>query len=256
MTSADPVAILDRVKQGYVRRLVLDDLTWAIKPGVTALVGPNGAGKTTALKTLATVLPPTAGEVRVGNIRVVDEASARLARRHIGYLPQKFGYASSFTVADTVAYVAWLRAIPRARVSDAAAQALSATDLEDIATKRMSGLSGGMVQRVGLACAMVGAPPLILLDEPTVGLDPEQRVHFRNAIRRLENSAVVLSTHLIDDAAVIADRFVVMVEGTLVFEGPPAALAALDAGGPGDSALERAYLALTRRQDLVVDGAS
>ena len=231
--------------QGYGSRVVLSELSLGFTPGVTALLGPNGAGKTTLLRTLATVLPPRAGTLTVAGTDVRGERGARAARRHIGYLPQSFGFDASMRVRDFVTYAAWLRGVPRPERRGAVEEALAYVGLVAEAAHRLGRLSGGMRQRAGIAWAVVGSPGVVILDEPTVGLDPQQRMHFRQVLAGLEHTTVLLSTHLTDDVDAVCQRAVVMDEGVISFEGTTAELRAVDDGTtPGHTPLERAYTRL------------
>ncbi|MFJ4478819.1 ATP-binding cassette domain-containing protein [Streptomyces xanthochromogenes] len=246
------------LSQGYGVRKIIDSLTLDIAPGVTGLLGPNGAGKTTLLRTLSTMVPPQSGTLELFGGEVVSEKSARTARRNIGYLPQEFGYYPAFSVTDFVRYCAWLREVPDKDAGPATRQALAAVGLTDRARDRMKSLSGGMLRRAGIACAIVGSPQLILLDEPTVGLDPAQRLDFRNLIRALsqQGAAVVLSTHLVEDVSAACDAVIVLQQGSVVYRGTPAQLAA-EAGptAPGDSALERGYMTMLSNRANEADAA-
>ncbi|MFE0681095.1 MULTISPECIES: ATP-binding cassette domain-containing protein [unclassified Streptomyces] len=239
------VARLTAVTQGYGGREVIDGLDLSIEPGVTGLLGPNGAGKTTLFRTLATIAPPRSGTLELFGRPVISEQDARQARRRIGYLPQDFGYFPAFSLTDFVRYCAWLREVPSKRADCATQEALAAVGLADRARDRMKSLSGGMLRRAGIAAAIVGSPSLLLLDEPTVGLDPAQRLDFRELIRSLARggAAVVLSTHLVEDVGAACDSVLVLSGGSVVHRGTPRQLAQLStASAPGDSPLERGYM--------------
>ncbi|MFF4413292.1 ATP-binding cassette domain-containing protein [Streptosporangium sp. NPDC001559] len=222
-----------------------------VKPGVLGLLGPNGAGKTTLLRTLATAIPPRQGTVRICGSLVDSSRAARRVRHNIGYLPQHFGFYPSFSVYDFVRYCAWLRGVPGSTVDAAVHEAIEFVDLASRRKDTLKSLSGGMVRRCGIASAIVGWPRLVLLDEPTVGLDPAQRLEFRSVIRRLREAgtAVVLSTHLVEDVAAVCDTVSVLHEGRMIWQGPPDRLAA--SARPeveADTPLERGYMSvLTRR---------
>ncbi|BCL15772.1 ABC transporter ATP-binding protein [Micromonospora sagamiensis] len=209
------------------------------------MLGPNGAGKTTLLRTLATVQPPREGRLTIDGREVKSEAEARAARRQIGFLPQRFGYEPGMRVRDFVRYGAWLRGIPPRDWSSASATALDHVGLANEARKKMGSLSGGMRQRAAIAWAVVGKPRFVVLDEPTVGLDPQQRFRFRDIIAGLTDTTILLSTHLIDDVDAVCDRIVVMHEGKIRFAGLTDELKALDdPSAPGHTPLERAYVSL------------
>jgi ABC-2 type transport system ATP-binding protein len=237
--------VVETLSQGYGTTVIIDQLSTTLHPGVTALLGPNGAGKTTLLRTLATVMPPRSGHVFIDGVEVRDERSARRVRDTIGYLPQRFGCDPHMRVTDFVEYAAWMRGIDGRDRSRAVEEALALVDLTDRRRTRMRRLSGGMRQRAGIAWAVVGRPRLVLLDEPTVGLDPRQRLHFRKIITSLTGTTVVLSTHLIDDVEAVCDRVLVMHSGAARFDGTVAGLAAMSRDDlPGHSPLERAYMHL------------
>ncbi|WP_441251318.1 ATP-binding cassette domain-containing protein [Kitasatospora sp. McL0602] len=239
----EPIVVVRGLGQGYGGKSVISDLDLEVGPGVTGLLGPNGAGKTTLLRTLATVVPPHDGEIEICGIRVVSEQTARQARRSIGYLPQDFGYYPSFSVYDFVRYCAWLREVPSSEADRETRRVIEAVGLSDRISAKMKSLSGGMLRRAGIATAMVGSPRLLLLDEPTVGLDPAQRLDFRELIRSLSDSAVILSTHLVEDVSAVCSSVAVLSAGRFVFQGTPAELT--EAAAPdaiGDSPLERGYM--------------
>lgn len=230
-------------------RMAVDGLDLSLGTGVHGLLGPNGAGKTTLIRTLATVLRPTEGALELLGESAggtAGTAALRALRRRIGYLPQEFGYYRRFTVREFVEYMAWLKEVPKADIPAAVQRAVERVGLADRADERMKALSGGMVRRVGIAQAIVNDPTILLLDEPTVGLDPAQRLRFRELLQELgTDTCVLVSTHLVEDVAAACTDVVLVAEGRLVFQGTPGELAA--AGGPeheGDSPLERGYSAL------------
>jgi len=213
-------------RYGAVRALDGVDLT--LGRGITGLLGPNGAGKTTLLSILATVGEPDAGQVSAFGLDPRNAAERVEIRRRLGYLPQELGYHRHFTAAAFLDYVAILKEITdRRRRAQEVARVLAATGLEDRARTRIRALSGGMRQRLGIAQALLGEPELLILDEPTAGLDPEQRLRFRELLSGLPGEPViVLSTHQADDIAAICPRVVVLLRGQVHFTGTPAELAA------------------------------
>ena len=216
-------------------------------PGVFGLLGPNGAGKTTLLRMMATVIQPTSGRMRLLGRDPGGYGPRREIRRRLGYLPQNLGYYPSFTVAEFVEYFALLKEMPAARVPTAVATAIERTDLGDEARAKLRTLSGGMLRRVGIAQAIVNDPELLLLDEPTAGLDPEQRVAFRALLRECgERATVVVSTHLVEDVGAACTEVALMNQGKIVFDGTPAELIARADGtdAAGDAPLERGYSAV------------
>jgi ABC-type multidrug transport system ATPase subunit len=216
-------------------------------PGVFGLLGPNGAGKTTLLRMMATVIPPTSGGLRLLGLDPGQYGPRRQIRRRLGYLPQNLGYYPGFTVAEFVEYFALLKEVPASQVPHAVAAAIEQVGLGDRARAKMRTLSGGMLRRVGIAQAIVNQPDLLLLDEPTAGLDPEQRVAFRAMVRGLgQRATVIVSTHLVEDVGAACTEVALMESGQIVFAGTPAGLIAQGegTGAAGDAPLERGYSAV------------
>ncbi len=215
-------------------------------PGVFGLLGPNGAGKTSLLRMMATVIPQSSGSLRLLNSDPRRYGPRREIRRRLGYLPQSMGYYPGFTVSEFVEYFALLKEVPSSRVPAAVAAAIDRVDLTGKAKLKLRTLSGGMLRRAGIAQAIVNEPQLLLLDEPTAGLDPEQRVAFRGLLRDLGQAAtVVVSTHLVEDVGAACTEVALMDQGKIVFHGTPADLAARGAGhSVGDAPLERGYSAV------------
>jgi ABC-2 type transport system ATP-binding protein len=215
-------------------------------PGVFGLLGPNGAGKTTLLRMMATVIPPTTGRLQLLGRDPGAYGARREVRRRLGYLPQSLGYYPGFTVAEFVEYFALLKEMPPAQVPGAVATAIERVDLGGRARAKLRTLSGGMLRRVGIAQAIVNDPELLLLDEPTAGLDPEQRVAFRTLIRDLgKRSTVVVSTHLVEDVGAACTEVALMHAGQIVFRGTPEELTVRgNDHGIGDAPLERGYSAV------------
>jgi ABC-2 type transport system ATP-binding protein len=221
------------------------DLT--IGPGVFGLLGPNGAGKTSLLRMMATVVAPSGGTLRLLERDPGRVKPRREIRRRLGYLPQNMGYYPNFTVVEFVEYLALLKEMPNARVPRAVATAVERVGLGDKATAKLRTLSGGMLRRAGIAQAIVNTPDLLLLDEPTAGLDPEQRIEFRTLLRELGRTAtVVVSTHLVEDVGAACTEVALMHAGKVVFHGTPAELTASGEGtsAAGDAPLERGYSAV------------
>ncbi|MFF7975622.1 ATP-binding cassette domain-containing protein [Streptomyces sp. NPDC007905] len=231
------------------RTLALDSVDLDLGTGVHGLLGPNGAGKTSLIRVLATVAQPSGGRVEILGEDSADHRGRAGIRRRLGYLPQEFGYYPGFTVREFVAYVAWLKEMPADRVPAAVQRAVARVGLADRIDAKIRTLSGGMVRRVGIAQAVVNDPSVLLLDEPTAGLDPEQRVEFRELLRELGASAtVVVSTHLVEDVAAACTEVTLLEGGRVAYRGTPESLAALGAasGGPGDHPIERGYTAALR----------
>ncbi|CAL9494999.1 ABC transporter ATP-binding protein [Streptomyces sp. enrichment culture] len=219
----------------------LDDVSLTLSTGVTGLLGPNGAGKTTLLRVLATAVPADRGAFTVLGHDPATSRGRQEVRRALGYLPQAPGFHPDFTAFEFVDYVAILKELTdRSARHREVRRVLDEVGLGDVRGKRIKKLSGGMRQRVALAAALVGDPGFLVLDEPTVGLDPEQRMRFRELIAHAgEGRTVLLSTHQTEDVAMLCHRVVVMAAGTVRFEGTPAELTAR-AGGRVWSSAERA----------------
>ncbi len=234
------------VTRTFGRAQAVADVSWSAGPGVYGLLGPNGAGKTTLLRMMATVITPSAGHLRLLDRDPSVYGPRREIRRRLGYLPQNLGFYPRFTVAEFVEYFALLKDMPADDVPTAVATAIERVGLGDRARARLRTLSGGMLRRVGIAQAIVNEPELLLLDEPTAGLDPEQRVAFRTMIRELgQRSTVVISTHLVEDVAAACTAVALMDKGRVVFRGTPDDLVERGAEhGAGDTALERGYSAV------------
>ncbi|GAA4543411.1 ABC transporter ATP-binding protein [Amycolatopsis samaneae] len=228
------------------RKLAVDGLDLTLGVGVHGLLGPNGAGKTTLIRALATVLRPAGGRLVLLGASIGGRIDQRGLRRRIGYLPQDFGFYKHFTVREFVEYLAWLKDMSKKDIPGAVQRAIDRVGLTDRADDRMKTLSGGMVRRAGIAQAIVNDPDILLLDEPTAGLDPLQRVRFRELLQEIGRDAcVVVSTHLVEDVAAACTDVVLFAKGNRVFQGTPAELVA--AGGPddiGDSPIERGYSAI------------
>jgi ABC-type multidrug transport system ATPase subunit len=215
--------------------------------GVFGLLGPNGAGKTSLLRMMATALPPTSGQLRLLGRDPGAYGPRREIRRRLGYLPQNLGYYPGFTVAEFVEYFALLKDMPPGQVPRAVAAAVEHVGLGDKARAKLRTLSGGMLRRAGIAQAIVNGPELLLLDEPTAGLDPEQRVSFRALLRDLgQRATVVVSTHLVEDVGAACTEVALMDAGKIVFHGTPDELTARGegTGAAGDAPLERGYSAV------------
>jgi ABC-2 type transport system ATP-binding protein len=223
---------VEGLSRRYGSTRALDGVDLTLERGITGLLGPNGAGKTTLLSILATVSEPDGGQVSVFGLDPADGAERVEIRRRLGYLPQELGYHRHFTVAAFLDYVAILKEIThRRRRAEEVARVLAVTGLEDRARSRIRTLSGGMRQRLGIAQALLGGPELLILDEPTAGLDPEQRLRFRELLSGLlGDPVIVLSTHQADDIAAICPKVVVLLRGQVHFAGTPAELAVTAAG--------------------------
>lgn len=209
--------VLDRVTKQYGPKIACDRISLQAGPGVYGLLGANGAGKTTLLRMICGVLRPTSGDIRFAGLDVSSEGY----RARLGYLPQDFGYYPEFTALDFLLYLAALKGLPRAAARQQSRDLLELVGLTGEAGHRIRTFSGGMRQRLGIAQALLGDPQLLVLDEPTAGLDPKERVRFRNLIARLgARRTVLLSTHIVSDVEHIAGTILILKSGVLLQSGP------------------------------------
>ena len=208
--------IIDRVSKQYKNRIAVDKVSARLHQGVYGLLGANGAGKTTLMRMLCGILTPTNGTVSFDGM----DASEEGYRAILGYLPQDFGYYPEFTGMDFLLYLAAMKGIPRPRARRKAEELLELVSLREAGGRKIKTYSGGMKQRLGIAQALLNDPKLLVLDEPTAGLDPKERVRFRTLMEELgKNSIVLLSTHIVSDVEHIAGEVLMMKEGRLIFQG-------------------------------------
>ncbi|MEV6399886.1 ABC transporter ATP-binding protein [Streptomyces sp. NPDC051907] len=240
------------------KTVALDAVALDFDPGVHGLLGPNGAGKTSLIRVLATVAAPTAGRVELLGRDVSSHRERAEVRRRLGYLPQEFGYYPGFTVREFVSYVAWLKEMPPQSVPAAVESAVERVGLGGRVDAKVKTLSGGMIRRVGIAQAIVNEPDVLFLDEPTAGLDPEQRVEFRELLRDLgARSTVLVSTHLVEDVAAACSQVTLIEKGEVAFRGSTDELTILgkdSADESGGNAIERGYTAALRAHRTAVAG--
>ncbi len=199
----------------------LDDVSLTIPSGMFGLLGPNGAGKSTLMRTLATLQEADSGTATLDGIDVLREKDR--VRKLLGYLPQEFGVYPKVTAVEMLDHFARLKGLTDAKVRKATVDALlERTNLSSVRKQRLGGFSGGMRQRFGIAQALIGNPRLIIVDEPTAGLDPEERVRFHNLLADIGRDVIViLSTHIVDDVADLCPRFAVISKGRTLLEGEP-----------------------------------
>lgn len=196
----------------------VDQVTFTMHSGVYGLLGVNGAGKTTLMRMLTTLIPPTGGEIRWDGQDVFRMDSAY--RKLLGYLPQDFGYYPDFSIYDYLMYIASIKGIRPVAAKERALRLLKQVGLSQAGHKKMKTLSGGMKRRVGIAQAMLNDPKILILDEPTAGLDPNERIRFRNLISELsEDRIVLLSTHIVSDIEYIASEILLMKDGRITLSG-------------------------------------
>ena len=221
----------------------LDDVTLTIPKGMYGLLGPNGAGKSTLMRTVATLQTPTSGSIRFGDIDII--ADPEKLRERLGYLPQDFGVYPRVSAYDMLDHMAVLKGVASARERKETVETLlNQTNLWNVRKKAIAGFSGGMRQRFGIAQALIGNPELIIVDEPTAGLDPEERNRFLNLLAEIgDNVVIILSTHIVDDVADLCPRMAVLAAGKIQLEGAPLDLIARSRGTVWAKTIEREQMA-------------
>ena len=207
---------IDRLTKQYKNKIAVDRLSFSLTKGVTGLLGANGAGKTTLIRMLCGILVPTSGEITYNGISVSDEHY----RNVLGYLSQEFGYYPEFTGKDFLMYFAALKGFTKKAAEVRVNELLELVGLSQVQKKKIKTYSGGMKQRLGIAQALINRPEVLILDEPTAGLDPKERVRFRNLIDEIgKESIVLLSTHIVSDIEHIADHIIMMKNGQIIWQG-------------------------------------
>lgn len=207
--------VIDRVSKQYKNHIAVDRISINLQKGVYGLLGENGAGKTTLMRMICGILKPTSGTISFDGMDVSEETY----RSILGYLPQDFGYYPEFTGQDFLLYMAALKGLTKPQAKRKATELLQLVALQDVAKKKTKTYSGGMKQRLGIAQALLSQPKLLVLDEPTAGLDPKERVRFRDLIKDLgKESIVLLSTHIVSDIEHIADTVLIMKDGQLIYQ--------------------------------------
>ena len=208
----------DCLTKHYGNKIAVDCVSATLEPGVYGLLGANGAGKTTLMRMLCAILESTSGEVLLDGQDVISMGADY--RNVLGYLPQDFGYYPNYTAMEFLMYIAALKGIPKKIARQRAKQLLEEVGLSNVANKKVATFSGGMKQRVGIAQALLNNPDILILDEPTAGLDPKERVRFRNLLSDYAgDKIVILSTHIVSDIEAIADEVLLMKKGRFVLQG-------------------------------------
>lgn len=207
---------IDRVSKQYRNKIAVDRMSLRLGKGIYGLLGANGAGKTTLMRMICGILQPTGGSISFDGLDV----SAEEYRSKLGYLPQDFGYYPEFSGRDFLMYMAALKGLKKSYAKERTGELIRFVSLENAADKKIKTYSGGMKQRLGIAQALLNHPKILILDEPTAGLDPKERVRFRNLIADYGKDAVVLlSTHIVSDIENIADSVLMMKDGQLIYNG-------------------------------------
>jgi len=208
--------ILSGVSKNYGKHIALQNVSLEIEFGMFGLLGPNGAGKTTLMRILTTLLSASSGEIRFGNLNWNEPHKIR---NIIGYLPQKFSLYKQIKVREALQHIAKLKGI-QSNIDKAVDSVIEKVNLSDQRDKKIGKLSGGMVRRLGIAQAILGDPKIIVVDEPTAGLDPEERIRFRRLLRQLgRETIVIISTHIVEDIEATCDKAAILHKGQLIKSG-------------------------------------
>jgi ABC-type multidrug transport system ATPase subunit len=230
----------------------LDGVSLEVGKGMFGLLGPNGAGKSTLMRSIATLQTPTSGAIRFSDIDVI--ATPEKLRRTLGYLPQDFGVYPRVSAYDLLDHMAVLKGVAgHAERKETVEALLQQVNLWDVRKKAVAGYSGGMRQRFGIAQALIGRPSLIIVDEPTAGLDPEERNRFLNLLAEIgENVVVILSTHIVEDVSDLCPRMAVLAGGRILLEGAPSQLMADLAGRVWKKTIDRSELEAERGRHEII----
>ena len=211
---------IHQVTKTYGKKQALVDFSLSLGPGVLGLLGPNGAGKSTLMKILATLMRPTEGKVTFDGRDIINKPQA--LRKHLGYLPQDFGLYPNLNAIEFLEYMAAVKGLPMKSARPRIQELLEALNLDQGAKQKIGGYSGGMKQRVGIAQALLNDPKVLIVDEPTVGLDPEERIRFRNLLANMASGRIIiLSTHIVSDVESLASQIAIMSEGKLLQHALP-----------------------------------
>ena len=210
---------LQHLRKQYGTKCAVDDVSFHLEPGVYGLLGANGAGKTTLMRMICGVLKPTSGSIRLDG-KTMQELGERYYT-YLGYMPQDFGFYPDFTAREFMLYMAAVKGLDKKHARARTEELLDLVNLRDVADKKIKSYSGGMKQRLGIAQAELNDPDILILDEPTAGLDPKERVRFRNIISDFaKDKIVILSTHIVSDVSYIADIILMMKQGKILLQGP------------------------------------
>ena len=242
-----PELELDHIQKKYKNKIAVDPFSTSLSNGVYGLLGANGAGKTTLLRMICNILKPTEGSISCNGMEIGSMGSEY--RNLLGYLPQDFGFYPEMTAYRYLRYLAELKAVPAALIDERIDEVLSMVELSSERKKKTGAFSGGMLRRLGIAQAMLNNPEILILDEPTAGLDPKERIRFRNIISSFSRDRLVLlSTHIVSDVEYIADEILLMKQGRLIQRGTLSEVTAPVKGGVWECLVEENEVAaLTSR---------
>lgn len=205
---------LENVTKKYKNFTALSDVNLELKEGIYGLLSPNGVGKTTLLKMIATLMPTTAGNIYYDGKNIMEMGEAY--RELLGYMPQKFGYYKDYTAVRYLSYLAALKGLDKKETAAKIDELMEQVGLSEVKNQKLKTYSGGMIQRVGIAQALLGDPKILILDEPTAGLDPKERANFRELLMKFADGKIILySTHIVSDIENIADRIIMLRDHTL-----------------------------------------
>lgn len=214
---------LRHLSKRYGTKCAVNDVSTTLTPGVYGLLGANGAGKTTLMRMICGVLKPTSGKICLDG-KAIDKLGEQYYS-HLGYMPQDFGFYPDFTAREFMQYMAAVKGLKKKHIKTRTEELLELVNLHDVADSKIKSFSGGMKQRLGIAQAELNAPDILILDEPTAGLDPKERVRLRNLISNFaKKKIVILSTHIVSDISYIADTILMMKDGTFLLQEPMAAV--------------------------------
>lgn len=244
--------IIKDLTKSYKKIKAINGINMRLTPAVHGLLGPNGAGKTTLMKIVSTILSPTEGQITCSGRPWRD---GREIKGNIGYLPQRFGMYKYLKVREALEYIAVLKKIKKNYAEDAVDSALEKTNMLEYGDRKVGQLSGGMLRRLGIAQAVLGDPDLLILDEPTVGLDPEERINFRKIIRNYsdDNKIILISSHIVSDLECLCDDLSVMNRGRIVVTGSVADIVSLVDGMVRECEMTKEAFEESDRSGMIID---